>query len=254
MLRRPRPVNKSETPFDLTGREWKSFDSAKREFFVEKAFRYWRRRGFPFYRLSESEIMSEFRMLERVTPGQVISGSEIRGSNVGLRLANFFHPQMWKVRVGRYMSPMNCFLDDSLLRAAIRRAFTIWPDRHGASASCLRRMLKTFSSCASVSNFRPAVSRALILRYSSSGNAVVDFAAGYGGRLVGCLTLARHYVGIEPCSHQVRGLTRCMRAIRKLKLSTATAEILPGRAGVFQPALFQLGKVLHTTNPEFHEV
>src|SRR5712692_12120380 len=111
MLRRLRPVNKSETPFDLTGREWKSFNAPKREFFVEKAFRYWRRRGFPCYRLSESEIVSEFRKLERVTPGQVIAGNEIRGSNVGLRLANFFHPPRWKVRVSRYMSSVDCFLD-----------------------------------------------------------------------------------------------------------------------------------------------
>ena len=157
--------------------------------------------------------------------GRVIRGAQILGSHAAIRLANCFHPQMWSVRVSRYKSPMDCFKDDDCLIAAMQRAFQIWPERHGANASCLRRILKTFSNCAAVSNFRPAVARAVIQKFSADGDTVVDFAAGYGGRLVGCLSLARHYIGMEPCSAQVRGLRRCIVVIRSFGLVPGTAQI-----------------------------
>src|SRR5260221_298728 len=219
------PPNKTESPFDLTGAQWERLGPRQRNAWLKKAFRYWRRRGFPYYRLSRQEMRAELKALTGIDARRVIHGAQIHGSHAAIRLANCFHPQMWSVRVSRYKSPMDCFRDDDCFMAAIQRAFRIWPERHGANASCLRRMLKSFSNCAAVSNFRPAVARAVIQKFSADGETVVDFAAGYGGRLVGCLSLARHYIGLEPCSAQVRGLRRCIDAIRSLRIVPGTAEI-----------------------------
>jgi DNA modification methylase len=125
---------------------------------------------------------------------------------------------------------MEVFLDDDLLREAIERAWIIWPDRFGANPSNLRRMLKTFPHTAAVSNFRPTLARAIIERYSETGSTVLDFSAGFGGRLVGCLTLDRAYVGIEPCREQVDGMRQSIRALRSLKHEGASARIYEGRA------------------------
>lgn len=182
-------------------------------------------------------MKSELRRLSDLDARDVVKGNHIRGSNVGVTLASSFHPHMWSVRVSRYMSPMDCFGDDQRLRQVIRRAFTVWPDRHGANAGSLRIMLKTFSNCAAVSNFRPTVARAIIQALSAPEDLVVDFAAGYGGRLVGCLSLPRHYLGIEPCSLQIRGLKHCIRAIQKLKCVPGTGEIQKGCAEDILPQL-----------------
>jgi len=77
-------------------------------------------------------------------------------------------------------------------------------------------MLKTFPGTASVSNFRPTLARAIIERYSPPEGLVVDFSAGYGGRLVGSLSLRRRYVGIEPSARQVVGLRRTIRALHRI--------------------------------------
>ena len=219
------PANKSESPFDLTGAQWARLGSRQRLAWIEKAFRYWRRRGFPYYELSMEEIRAELKALSAIDGRHVIRGTSIHGSHAGIRLANCFHPQMWAVRVSRYMSPMDCFKDDTCFKAALQRAFRIWPERHGANASCLRRMLKSFSNCAAVSNFRPSVARAVLQKFSRDNDPIVDFAAGYGGRLVGSLSLPRHYVGMEPCRAQVRGLRECIEVIRSLGVVPGTAEI-----------------------------
>src|SRR5262249_43379772 len=137
--------------------------------------------------------------------------------------------QMWSVRVSRYLSPYDVFKSDALLRAAIRRSWSIWPDRCGANAATLRRILKTFPGTASVSNFRPTVARSVISHFSSEKSTVIDFSAGYGGRLLGALSINRRYIGIEPCSAQVAGLRRMVDALRPFR-SPGNAEILQGCA------------------------
>lgn len=166
----------------LRGREWKELPARRREFLSQAAFRYWRQRGFPHYELIQSEIVREVECLIAQPPMTAFRNDGALGSVVGLRVASFFHPHMWSVRVSRYRSPMDVFLDDALLIAALKRAWTVWPDRFGANASCLRRMLKTFPGTASVSNFRPTLARAIVARYSPPGGTVVDFSAGFGGQ------------------------------------------------------------------------
>jgi hypothetical protein len=253
MILRYDPPNKTDSPFDLTGAQWLTFSDRRKTLYVEKAFKYWRRKGFPYYRLSSSEMRAEVARLNAVDARDVFRGAGIHGSNAGVRLASSFHPQIWSVRVSRYKSPIDCFRDDLCLAAAIRRAFMVWPDRHGANASCLRRMLKSFSNCAAVSNFRPAVARALIQRFSMNDDVVVDFAAGYGGRLVGCLTLPRHYLGIEPCTAQVCGLKRCFEVLRNLGVTSGSAEIRKGCAEEILPKLASRSTGLVFSSPPYFD-
>ena len=106
----------------------------------------------------------------------------------------------------------------------------IWPDRYGARGTSLRRMLRSFSNTVGVSNFRPTAARAVIDRYSPVGGRVLDFSAGYGGRLLGALTLGRHYVGIDPCEAQVRGLRAMIKTCIPYLPFAGRAEIILGAA------------------------
>ncbi len=214
----------------LRGREWIRLCRSQQARAVESAFEHWRATGFPYYRLSCEQLRREFQCLAAQPAAAAFRSRRLLGSVIGLRVANSFHPQMWSVRVSRYRSPMDVFSDDGLLRAALRRSWTIWPDRFGANSSCLRRILKTFPGTASVSNFRPTVARAIIDRYSSEGATVLDFSAGYGGRLLASLTMNRQYVGIEPAIKQVNGLTRMLASLRNAKHPRALANVLHGCA------------------------
>lgn len=223
-------LNSAENTFlQIRGCTWASLDPDKRAAIVDQAFNYWRAHGFPYYRPTQRQIGQEFSRLKEKDWKAIFTDRGIRTSNAGLRLANAFQPGMWKAKVHRYRSPMEVFNNDQLLRKAIERALKIWPDRYGANASCLRRMLKTFPDTASVSNYRPMVAKAVIAKYSQEG-PVVDFSAGYGGRLLGALALNRTYIGIEPTSSQVAGFQRMMKAIQRLEFSLPEVEIRNGVA------------------------
>jgi hypothetical protein len=217
-------------PLSVRGSEWRKLSIGKRKAVLTAAFAYWRRSGFPYYHLSADQLAAEFEGLGNQDSGLAFRQHGALGSCVGLRVANNFQPCMWSIRVSRYRCPMEVFEDDELLRKAIERAWTIWPDRLGANSSNLRRMLKTFTHTAAVSNFRPTLARAVIERYSQAGSTVLDFSAGFGGRLVGCLTLDRDYIGIEPCLDQVNGMRESIRALGPFRQERARARVCLGRA------------------------
>lgn len=210
----------------ITGREWQRLGPKAQEEYLDNVFHYWRSRGFPYPVLAPTEMARIFQRLILTNSERVfLPDNELQWSNVGLDLANAFHPQIWSVRFARHRSPVDCFADDILLKACLRKALTLWPDRKAASAAVLRDSLRTFTHTRRVSNFRPTVAKALYERYSEVGARILDFSAGYGGRLLGCLTLDRHYVGHDPCGAQMRGLHQMNLQLRKLKPIETKVEL-----------------------------
>lgn len=184
----------------------------------ELAFAYWRLRGFPYADLERRDIEDEFQRLQQ-TSVDPLKGDQLLSSTLGLRLANAFHPQMWHVPVhGR--SPIECFRDDAMLRHALDKAVRFWPDRRCWNDQCIRSLMRIYRR-SRVSNFRPTAARSLIARFSTDGDTVLDFSAGYGGRLLGALTLQRHYIGIDPARAQFNGLRRMYAALAPITRGAA---------------------------------
>jgi len=214
----------------VRGDKWSTWPKRRQEAFLNLAVEYWYRRGFPYYELTPQQISRELQLLTQSDPKKIFRRNTLISSGTGLRLANYFHPQMWHVRCTRYLSPYETFHLKDRLRVAIAKSMRIWPDRYGARGASLRRMLRSFSNTVGVSNFRPTAARAIIDRYSPPGGRVLDFSAGYGGRLLGALTLGRHYVGIDPCKAQVRGLRAMIKTCVPYLPCAGTGEILLGAA------------------------
>lgn len=214
----------------VRGDEWSAWPVRRQSAFLRLAVEYWQQRGFPYYQLTDAQIARELELLVSSDPARILRGNTLMSSTTGLRLANYFHPQMWHVRCTRYLSPVETFSDPVRLRVAIAKSMRIWPDRYGARGTTLRRMLRSFSNTVGVSNFRPTAARAIIHRFSPAGGCVLDPSAGYGGRLLAALTLDRSYVGIDASEAQTSGL-RAMVATCAPKLRyRREARIILGSA------------------------
>jgi SAM-dependent methyltransferase len=202
------------------GRDILALSPRSREKWVRRSFEYWRARGFPYPEIDEVGIETEFAALSRIRASEVIIGGEAQVNTVGLRLANAFHPQMWEIRChGR--SAVDSFENDETLLKAIRKAYRFYPNRRCWNAQCIRSLMR-FSHRSRVSNFRPSIARAIYERYSPEGGRVLDFSAGFGGRLLAALSLNRHYLGIDPSPRQVSGLLGMVERLCHLALGQAT--------------------------------
>ena len=245
--RRPR------SPLELRSAYWRGLSERAQERWVEKAFCHWRSQGFPHFKLNSKEIRVEFARLSRVDPAFVLRKNELRACTTALRLANYFHPHMWRLRANRYRSPWLVFCDDDLLRMCIRKTLLYCDDRLPLAPNSMRRSLQTLSNTSSVWNFRPAVARALYQMYSRDGEVIVDFCAGFGGRLLAALSLPRHYIGIETSGRTVRGLQRMERRLAGMKLVSGTAMLRQGNAEEVLPSLSRRSANVVLTSPPYFD-
>jgi DNA modification methylase len=223
----------------------------ERERILEDAFWYWRERGFPYDELTDQQIISEFHAVNRAMPVTPRPNEPIGAPTVGLRLANYFHPSMWRVRCRNAHSPFERFHCDLSLRRALRRALTIWPDLCSINCTNLRSMLRTFSKTTRVSNFRPAIAKSIILHFSKPGSLVLDFSAGYSGRLLGCATLDRRYIGIDPSAEQIEGGRRLISTLRRIFHIPGEQILLEGCAEDLLPQIDQESFHLIFSSPPY---
>lgn len=170
-------------------------------------FEHYRRTGFPVYSLKRDQRRQELLdLLIADHAGIIDKQGRIKQTMHGLALAWHYHPLAWTVRCGNRTTPIELFNDDRLFIRAIERRTKLG---NAFSESGLRKILRSFSSTQSVSNFRPTAAAAVYHRLlPEKGGAVWDMSAGFGGRLLGALACDRvdKYVGTDPASHTIEGL------------------------------------------------
>ncbi len=228
--------------FALRGGDVLTCSPRVREEILLAAFRYWHRRGFPYYRLTDREIIAAYRSIANSATHTLWQGTDLQLSPVGQQVATMFQPHIWSVPVykslrHRFRTPYERFSDPTSLRACLARAVRVWPERFCFRPSTVRRALMTYPNTAAAVNFRPTAALAIYKRFASDGECVLDFSAGYGGRLVGALAAGCRYVGIEPSSRSVNGMRRMAREFARLGLTTAAPVLLHGCAEDLMPRI-----------------
>ena len=115
-------------------------------------FEHHRREGFPVYSLKRDEKRQDLLdLLVADHAGIIDRHGRIKQTMHGLALAWHYQPFAWTVRCGNRKTPIEVFADDLLFLKAIERRTKLG---QAFSDGGLRKILRTFSSTQSVSNFR----------------------------------------------------------------------------------------------------
>jgi hypothetical protein len=196
-----------------------SIDVVDREYGVEVIFDYYRRHGFPHYKIREDEKYTHMKKLGKFDVNTILNGNQIIQTMHCLRLAWSYFPFFWEIQCGNSMiSPMDSFLNDDKFKATIKKAWT-WQQKHykGENPNStnirfrenrLRQSIKIYSGTQSVSNFRPSAAKLIYEKYG--GPVIRDMSCGWGGRLLGFLASSntKHYIGTEPSTRAYDGLLK----------------------------------------------
>lgn len=170
-------------------------------------FEHYRREGFPVYSLKRDEKQQELLDLLVADHVTIIDQKrKIRQTMTGLPLAWHYFPCAWQIRCGKRMTPLELFRDDARFLKAIERRTKLG---HAFTDSGMRKILRSFSSTQSVSNFRPTAAAAVCHRLlPESGGVVWDMCSGFGGRLLGAIACDRvdRYIGTDPSTFAMDGL------------------------------------------------
>ena len=200
-------MNSGTNELFITKKVWLQFTEEEMNDYVEKVFIHYRANGFPYYNLSEEKIVKEFKRLKDFdTNTLILENNALKQVMHGLNLANNFMPHMYHVKCNSFKSPFESFCDDNMLRKAIRKRIKL-DDNMGDMG--MRKTFSWVSGTQKVSNFRPTIAKYIYDNYSNDGN-VLDFSAGYGGRLLGAISSNKviTYTGVEPCLKTIGGLNK----------------------------------------------
>jgi len=170
-------------------------------------FQHYREKGFPVYSLNRDQKRQELLDLLVADHAALIDKQgRIKQTMHALPLAWHYHPCAWNIKCGNRKTPTELFRDDRLFMQAIERRTKLG---NAFSESGLRKILRSFSSTQSVSNFRPTAAAAVYHRLlPERGGVVWDMSAGFGGRLLGSFACDRveKYIGTDPSTHAIDGL------------------------------------------------
>jgi hypothetical protein len=196
-----------------------SIDAVDIEYGVDVIFDYYRRHGFPHYKIREDEKHEHMRKLKKFDVDTIFIDNQIVQTMHCLRLAWSYFPFFWEIKCGNSMnSPMETFLNDDKFKATIKKCWT-WEQKHwkGENQNStstrfhenrLRQSIKIYSGTQSVSNFRPTAAKLIYEKYG--GPVIRDMSCGWGGRLLGFLAASntKHYIGTEPSTRAYDGLLK----------------------------------------------
>lgn len=153
---------------------------------------------FPEKELDLNKEMQNLRTLSNINIRSMYVDNRISINSVGQSLCYQFYPNIWDVKKSRKgirpISMRESFLIDKDLNRAIKMNLTYDTDISG-----LRSWFR-MSDIGYCMNFRPATAKVVYDYNLQPKSKVLDYAAGYGGRLLGAWAAENidEYIGIEP--------------------------------------------------------
>ncbi|MGO8678407.1 MAG: hypothetical protein ACLQVX_21405, partial [Limisphaerales bacterium] len=154
--------------------------------------------GFPFQDYTDRELLALFYQLCRLPTARLLTGTTIQPHKRFASLATQFFPNFYKTKCAAGgMTAYDAFFSDKYLARALELERK-YDASEQFTMNSLRNYLRFAYDTRAVSNFNPEVAKLIYDSYGGDGK-IYDYAAGWGGRLVGFLAsnLGREYVGID---------------------------------------------------------
>lgn len=117
-------------------------------------------------------------------------------------LCKIYCPEFHSVKVGGRNSLNEAFLNDEYMIKVIRNKLGM-DVRNGRQASKftmsgILNSLKSMGFCLTASVFKSTNAKTIYERYSSLGDSILDYSAGWGARMLGAASCGRKYIGVDP--------------------------------------------------------
>lgn len=185
-----------------------SLQGEKRIELVEWLIKYYRQRGFPYFKLSDKELQEEYSELCKKDPKCVFENGVIKNSNTcGLNIAKHFTSDLFSAAKGgpKTKSCIEVFNNDELLRRVLKNRMgwntskedgTERPYIFGMNDLALVTGMRSSGLAYSVSHFKPLIAKFIYDRYNVK--KTIDFSCGWGSRCSAALSLGIEYYGVDP--------------------------------------------------------
>lgn len=150
-------------------------------------FNWCRSIGFPYPDYSDSRMISDYSSLCKYT-NDVYRPT----ARMGESLIKKFHKSLYSAHVNNFVSPVDAWYDDALLKKVIKNRLIY---RNNVDPSKILAGFNVSKICPRVSIFNPVLAKYIVTKYLSDFDTVFDPFSGFSGRMLGVSSTGKTYIG-----------------------------------------------------------
>lgn len=215
---------------EFTNKIFELLSLPEQQSLVKEAVSFYRNRGFPYPYFTKGAIFGYYAGLKSCVAKE--ENQVISATTSGTKICNHFFPHRYDAK-HLNSRPMDIWDDDKKLTDFLWNRFKYF------NAPFTDTTIRTGISLKSLpANFNPSVAKFIYQRYPGD---VLDFCAGYGGRLLGWMASETRgsYTGIEPYSKSYGSLCKMSKFLAE-DLSKVTIKRTPFEDCSFPEGSFDL--------------
>ena len=184
---------------------------------VNQVFKYWRKKGFPYYSTDRKFRKEKFDKFLRVNDMNSLDFRTrlLKPNAVGLSLCWSYFKHAFKVRCNKLKSPFDVWEDKHHFKYGLSKLirgtfFTssnykdLMKDNEKVK-QILLTVLRRVTGAQMVSNFRPVTASIIYKIFCEENDVVWDMSSGWGGRLLGSIKSKVNYIGTDPSAKTIQG-------------------------------------------------
>jgi len=177
--------------------------------------------------VSDSMSARDGRKVFEFDTTKIIHPDSISMGYMGSKFVQSFFPGYWEAKAKGNKSPKEIFEDKRFLTEITR---SILIKGKAPKGKHILQRLRFYRGNKAVSFFAPCVAKAVYDKYALPNARVLDFCAGYGGRLMGAIASksVMSYTGIETDKNSYEGLNRLFWHLSRKEHIEKPASIIHG--------------------------
>jgi transposase len=201
---------------------FKKLTQDEKDHLVEDACSFYQHRGFPYPSYTELDRRRDFYALKGNSI--VVEDFNFKVNTLGHRMCNHFYSHRYDARRWDKRGIKDLWNNPERFRLFMYNRLNNF---EGCFTDNTIRVGATIAGLPT--NFSPAIAKHIYQTYLPKGGSVLDFSAGYGGRVLGCAAsgLCGEYVGVDPLLESYQSFTRMTEEVcRWESLPTDTFRLI----------------------------
>lgn len=151
---------------------------------IEDIVLFYQQRGISFLIEKENGWREHMFSVMNTNPKNLIRDDYFAFSNLGNRFLMSHFDNFWEAKAKGGMSPKEIFENKDYLSDIIRKIIV---NGYFPSKEKILKALQRYRGNKQVSGFMPCVAKSIYYKYCNKDSRVLDFCAGYGGRMFGAI-------------------------------------------------------------------
>ena len=187
------PIIINEDNFDNTFTHMIKLLSMTHKEYVDYLFRIYRSMPFPEFKYPDKELIKSYNKLLRMDCNDKRYRNLSVNTRLGDRIIYHFHPSIWHQALPGKISPHDAWYDDTILKDHINSHILYQTHLNK------NKILQGFNVSPTAPSIRfmsGGKAKLIVNRYLSDYDTIFDPNMGYGGRMLGTVSLDKKYVGI----------------------------------------------------------